>query len=113
MFHHACGSIHKIISDLIETGIDIINPVQVSARGMDIEYLKKEFGKDVCFYGAIDVQNICLHGTIEDIMRHVKRTFEVMGKNGGYVLSPTHALTSDISPEKVLAIFDTAAVCGY
>jgi uroporphyrinogen decarboxylase len=113
VFHHTCGSISKIIPDLIEMGIDIINPVQVSARGMDIGYLKKEFGKDVCFYGGIDVQNICLHGTVEEIMSHVGRTFEVMGENGGYVLSPTHALTSDISPEKVLAIFDTAAACRY
>lgn len=112
IFHHTCGAVKDIVPDLIGAGINVLNPVQVSAKGMDISALKREYGKDLCFYGGIDIQHVCPRGTVSDVADHVRRTIEVLGDGGGYILSPTHAIGSDVSAAKVLTIFDTARQCG-
>ena len=89
------------------------NPVQVSAKGMEIADLKREFDRDICFYGAIDVQHLTPRASVREIVEHVRRTIDVLGERGGYILSPTHAITEDVTPEKVLAIFDTAYAHRY
>ena len=84
--YHTCGSVVHLIPDLIEMGVDALNPVQVSAKGMDTKALKREFGKDICFWGAIDTQRALPFGTPEDVTAEVKRRIEDLAPGGGYVL---------------------------
>lgn len=105
---HSCGSIVPIIPDLIEIGIDIINPVQTNARDMGLAGLKKEFGKDITFWGGgIDVQNIPFL-SIDEIRERVKRNIEIMSPGGGYVFSATHNILPETDGEKTYTAYITA-----
>jgi uroporphyrinogen decarboxylase len=102
VFFHSCGSIYDIIPDLIEIGVDILNPIQRSAANMDIIRLKKEFGKDLCFWGGgIDVQQVFPFATLEEIDREVQYTLDVMAPGGGYVFVPAHNIQPDVSPDRI------------
>lgn len=90
IFHHSCGSVYELIPGLIDAGVDILNPIQTSARNMSPELLKKEFGKDLTFWGGIDTQKILPFGTPGEVEDEVKRVIEIMGKDGGYIFSPGH-----------------------
>jgi uroporphyrinogen decarboxylase len=103
---HSCGAIQDILSDLIEIGVDIINPVQVSAAGMDPAMLKKRFGKDLSFWGGIDTQKILPRGTPEEVAKEARRIAGILGKNGGYVLNPVHNIQPDVPPENVVALYE-------
>lgn len=106
-FLHSCGSIREIIPDLIEIGIDILNPIQVRAHNMNPELLIKEFGKKICFHGSIDTQETMSLGSKEDIINEVKQRIITFGKDGGFILSTTHTIESDISLENILTLYDT------
>ena len=102
IFMHSCGSIREIIPDLIEVGVDALNPIQRNARGMDIHALKREFGRDLCFWGGgIDVQRDLPGASLEEIERTVRQTVEGVGEGGGYVFALTHNLQPDVEPRKV------------
>ncbi len=103
---HTCGSVIPIIPDLIEIGLDILNPLQPLAKDMTPEFLKKEFGKDLIFFGGIDVQELMPNGTPQQIKDEVKRRVEILGKGGGYILAPAHNIQDDTSIENVLAFFE-------
>ena len=105
---HMCGAVYPVISSLIDCGLDIFEVVQVSAKGMDIRKLKKDFGKNLVFYGAIDVQQQLLHGNSQDVRKKVRETIDILGKNGGYILSSTHFLTDDIPVDNVIAMYNEA-----
>jgi uroporphyrinogen decarboxylase len=110
--YHTCGSVVHLIPDLIEMGVDALNPVQVSAKGMDSQTLKREFGKDICFWGAIDTQRALPFGTPGDVAAEVKRRIDDLGPDGGYVLCAVHNLQADVSPENICAMYDAAREHG-
>jgi uroporphyrinogen decarboxylase len=105
---HSCGTIQYFLNDLIELGVDIINPVQVSARGMDPQLLKQEFGHRITFWGAIDTQRLLPYGKPDEVRRRVRQTMRILGESGGYVLSAVHNIQADVPPENIVAMFDEA-----
>jgi len=109
---HACGSVYQAIPDLIEIGVDILNPVQPLARNMEPWRLKKEFGKDLCFCGGIDIQQLLPHGTPEQIKEGVRNTIRQYGPGGGYILGPSHNIEPDTPPENIVAMYDAAQEYG-
>lgn len=107
-FYHSCGSIVPVIGDLIEMGLDLLDPVQVGAAGMTPEALFAAFGDRLSFHGAIDEQELLPHATSEEVYRETTRTISILGRNHGYIVSPTHQVQGDTPPENVIAIFDAA-----
>ncbi len=105
---HSCGAIRELIPDLIETGFDILNPVQVRAAGMIPAELKDEFGGKICFHGGVDVQKTMPLGTVEEVKEEVRERIDVLGKNGGYILAPTHNFQADVPLENMLAFYEKA-----
>ncbi|HPO52742.1 MAG TPA: uroporphyrinogen decarboxylase family protein, partial [bacterium] len=105
---HSCGSVKIFIPDLIEIGLDILNPVQHTAFEMDLRDLKREFGKDICFHGAIDVQKVLPFGSKKDIENEVKTCIEILGANGGYICAPSHNLQSDVPVENIIYMYEYA-----
>lgn len=103
---HTCGSVVSLIPDMIEIGLDILNPLQPMAKGMEPEFLKKEYGKDLMFFGGICVQDLMPNGTPAQIKDEVKRRVEILGKGGGYILAPAHNIQDDTPIENILAFFD-------
>ena len=107
---HSCGAIYDLIPDLIEAGVQVLNPVQISARGMDPVRLKREFGKDLVFWGGgADMQQF-VAGTsrTEDIYRHSSELIEIFNKDGGFIFNQCHNILDEVSPEKILAIYQAA-----
>lgn len=101
---HCCGSAVGLIPELIDIGVDILNPIQTSAKGMNPEYLKKEFGKDIAFSGGIDVQTVMPFGTPKQVREEVFRLLDTMGKDGGYILQPSHCLQIDTPLKNIAAL---------
>ena len=107
---HSC---RPIIDDLIEIGVDALNPVQVSAKGMDAEGLKREFGDRITFWGGgVDTQHILPNGTLEEIRADVKKNLEVFKKGGGYVFCQVHNLQGNLDIDRVLAMYDAYRMFG-
>jgi len=103
---HSCGDVSDIIEDFIEMGIDVLDPVQVSAKGMKIDKLKELYGDKISFHGGIDTQNLLPFGNIADVKSEVYRTINVLGSSGGYIVSPVHHVVGDVPPENLVAIRD-------
>lgn len=113
VFLHCCGAVKPIIGDFIEAGVDALNPVQLSAEGMDPAVLKEEFGKDIAFWGGgISSQQTLFKGTEEDCKEEVKRNMEIFMKDGGFVFASDHDIQEHVSPEKIVATFQTALEFG-
>lgn len=113
IFYHTCGAIRPIIPLLIEEGVDILNPVQVNAVNMDTKSLKKEFGKDVTFWGGgVDTQKILPFGTPEQVKDEVKRRIEDLSKDGGFIFASVHNIQSDVPPQNVMAMWETLQTYG-
>jgi len=102
---HICGNCTDVIPDLIEMGVDMLDPVQVAAKNMEISGLKKQFGKDITFHGGLDSQQLLLFGNPKKIKDEVNRVREIFGNDGGIILGPSHYVTPDIPIENVLAIY--------
>jgi uroporphyrinogen decarboxylase len=109
---HSDGNIRKLIPEFIEMGIDIINPIQNVGLDMDPADLKREFGRYICFHGAIDTQQDLLKNKPQETAALVKRTIDTLGPNGGYILSPTHMLQLDVPMENVLALYQADRKIG-
>ena len=108
IFYHSDGNIYPLINDLIEIGVDLLNPVQVSAKDMDdTERLKREFGDRISFNGAIDTQRVLPHGTTDDVKMEVRKRIKDLGPGGGYICSAVHCIQPDVPPENVCAMFET------
>ena len=105
IFHHSCGNIMEIIPDLIDVGLDVLNPIQPEA--MNPEELSKRFGKELSFFGGISTQNILPFGTPQDVRKEVINRIRVLGKNNGYIISPSHGVTSDCKPENFRMLIST------
>ena len=108
LYLHSCGSIYQFIPDLIEMGVDIIDPVQVKAKDMETRKLKAEFGDKITFWGAIDTQEVLPFGTPEDVENEVKRRIGDLAPGGGYVLAPSHNIQPGVPPENVCTMFEVA-----
>jgi len=109
VFLHSCGSIYPLIPDLIEAGVQILNPVQISAAGMDPVRLKREFGADLTFWGGgCDTQHTLPRGTPEEVAAEVKRLLDIFAPGGGYVFNQVHNIQADVPPENVVAMLETA-----
>jgi len=104
---HSCGSVHKLIPDLIDAGLDILDVVQTSARDMEIDRLAKDFGKDICFCGTMDVQQVLLNKTPIEIEEEVKMR-EDLFPEGGLILGPSHAIQPGTPVENIIAMYRAA-----
>jgi uroporphyrinogen decarboxylase len=106
---HSCGSIYDLIPDLIDAGFEILNPVQLSGRNMDPDRLKREFGRDITFWGGgADTRQVLNRATPSQVKDHVRMLLEVFSPGGGYVLAATHNILSDVPPENIVAMFEAA-----
>jgi uroporphyrinogen decarboxylase len=112
VYYHSCGSITGLLDDLIDVGVDILNPVQVSAEGMQTDRLKHRFGDRLSFWGAIDTTEVLPNRTADDVRHEVRRVIHDLAPGGGFVLASVHNLQPDIPPENILAMFDAAAQYG-
>jgi len=104
---HSCGGIRPLIGKIIEAGVDILNPVQPRARGMNRKELRKEFGGKVIFHGGVDIQYVLPRGTIEDVKSEIIDVIETYAPVG-YIFSPAHNIQADVSPQNVIAAYRTA-----
>jgi len=107
---HSCGAIFPIIPDLIDAGVEILNPIQTSAQGMDTAALKREYGAHLCFWGGIDVQKILAFGTVDEVKSEVRRVAGDLGRGGGCLLGPSHDIQTNTPPQNVVALYETALV---
>ncbi len=113
IFFHSCGDVYPLIGDFVEIGVDVLNPVQVSAGAMaDTARLKREFGRRITFCGGIDTQWALPHGSPEDVRAEVRRRIADLAPGGGYILAAVHCIQPDVPPENVLAMFDEAREAG-
>ena len=108
IYYHSCGSISPLIDELIDNGVEILNPVQVSAANMDTAELKKRFGRNLSFWGAVDTYDVLPNGTPRDVEAEVRRRITDLGTGGGYVMAPVHNICADVSPENIVAMYRTS-----
>ena len=114
IWYHTCGACTTFIPDLLENGIDILNPVQIGASGMDPVALKERFGGQLTFWGgAIDAQHVLPTASPETIREHVRRNLEVWKPQGGYVFNNVHNIQAGVPPENVVALYDAAYEFGF
>ncbi|HEX7393893.1 MAG TPA: uroporphyrinogen decarboxylase family protein [Anaerolineaceae bacterium] len=113
LFYHSCGATRGLIPDLIELGFDILNPVQVSARGMDSRKLKQDFGRDIVFWGGgVDTQHVLPFGSTQEVADEVKRRIDDLAPGGGFVFAAVHNIQAYVPPENIVTMFDTALQYG-
>jgi uroporphyrinogen decarboxylase len=106
-FLHCCGAIYALMPDLIEAGLDIINPVQINAAGMEPDKLKREFGKDLVFWGGgVDTQRTIFNATEEELRKEVKRNSEIFMQDGGFVFSQVHNILAGVPTGNIIAMYD-------
>ncbi len=114
VFLHSCGSIYPLIPDLIEAGVNILNPVQTSAVNMDPVRLKTDFGYQLTFWGGgCDTQQVLPNATPDEIRRHVSERIHIFAPGGGFVFNPIHNIQADVPPENIVAMFDTVLKFRY
>jgi uroporphyrinogen decarboxylase len=112
-FYHCDGAIYPLIEDLIDIGVEALNPIQVSAVGMgDTKRLKSEFGDRLAFWGAIDTRDVLPFGSPSEVREEVRRRFLELGPRGGYVVCSVHNIQPEVPPENVVAMFDSAHEIG-
>jgi uroporphyrinogen decarboxylase len=111
-WHHTCGSVFALLPDLLEAGVDILNPVQPGAKDMEPERLKAAYGDRLCFHGGFDTQGVLPYGDAETIEAEVKRVMDAMKPNGGYIFSAAHNIQNDVSAANVLTMYRTALKLG-
>jgi uroporphyrinogen decarboxylase len=113
IFYHGCGAVFELLPHLIEIGVDIINPVQVSAEGMDSARLKQAYGDDLVFWGGgVDTQRVLPFGTPDEVRDEVKRRIDDLAPGGGFVFATVHNIQAFVPPENIEAAFDTALTYG-
>ncbi len=109
---HSCGSIRKIIPDLVDIGLDVLDPIQVKATGMDPVELKKEFGAHISFHGSIDTQWTLPYGTAGDVRNEVKERIETIGVGGGFILSASQSFLPEVPVENIVEMFEAGWELG-
>ncbi|MBI5835212.1 MAG: uroporphyrinogen-III decarboxylase [Armatimonadetes bacterium] len=110
---HSCGAVTSILDDLVDLGLDALNPIQPAAKGMDLARLKADYGAHLTFHGALDHQHILPFGTPDEVRAEVRRVLDIMAPGGGFCLAPSHDLLLDeFPPENIVAMYDEAAEYG-
>ncbi|MBM4093649.1 MAG: hypothetical protein FJ276_30225 [Planctomycetes bacterium] len=113
IFFHSCGNVRELIPDFIEIGVDILNPVHIRAAAMEPRALKRDFGKDICFWGGgVDTQGVLPHGTPEQVREDVKRNVAALAPGGGYVFNTVHNIQADVPPENIVAMWEALQEVG-
>lgn len=113
VFFHSCGSVRKILPDFIEIGVDVLNPVQTTAAGMEPVALKRDFGKDVSFWGGgVDTQAVLPRGTPAEVADDVRRNVDALAPGGGFVFCTVHNIQADVPPENVVAMVEALRAAG-
>ncbi len=115
IFFHSCGSVRKVIPDFIDVGVDILNPVQVNATGMDSAELKREFGKDITFWGGgVDTQGVFGSGQVDvqGVKDDVRRRIDDLAPGGGFVFATIHNIQANVPPENIMAMWETLQEYG-
>jgi uroporphyrinogen decarboxylase len=110
--YHTCGSVLPFVDELIEMGVQVLNPIQTTAQGMDAAWLKRTYGHRLAFCGGVDQREVLPHGTPGEVVQEVRRRVMELGTGGGYVVAPTHDIQSDTPVENVLAVFEAARRWG-
>ncbi len=110
--HHTCGSVKPIIPDLIQCGLDVLNPIQPDVHDMDRRELKQSFGDRLCFHGSISIQQTLPFGTPEDVRSEVRERFETLGPGGGLFFCTAHNIQADTPTENVIALFEAYRTFG-
>lgn len=108
MIYHTCGSVQPLIPDFLDAGVTILDPIQTSAKNMDIEVLEQRFGKDLVFHGGMDTQHDLPGMTVEEIEALTKKTIATLGKDGGYLFSPSHRIQQDTPLENIEKMYEVA-----
>ena len=106
LMFHSCGSIIPTIEPLIKLGIDILDPLQVSADNMDPHFIKDQFGSRLCLHGSMDTQFLLPKGTPEEVRYKARSMIDILGKGGGFILSPSHVLQTDVPTENIKALYE-------
>jgi uroporphyrinogen decarboxylase len=109
---HSCGAIRPLIDELIEIGIDVLDPLQAAAAGMDPQVLKEAFGDRVCLHGGICTQHLLPQGTPDQVRNEVRHRVEILGRHGGYILAPCHVLQTDVPTANILAMSEAGVQFG-
>jgi uroporphyrinogen decarboxylase len=112
VIYHCDGAIYPIIQDFIEIGVDVLNPVQVSAKGIDTNLLKREFGDRISFWGGIDTSYVLPKGTPEEVKNEVHKRINDLRKGGGFVLAPVHNILDEVPPENIVTMYQIAVESG-
>ncbi len=114
IWYHTCGSVIDLLDELIDNGIDILNPVQISAVGMDPRELKSRYGQYLAFWGGgIDTQHVLPFARPDEIRRHVRANIEIFKSGGGYIFNNVHNIQAGVPPENIVALFDAAREFGF
>ena len=108
ILYHSCGSVLNLIPDFLDMGIDFINPVQISAQGMDTTFLKKEYGDKLGFWGGIDTMRVMPFGSAEEVRAEVRQRIQDLAPGGGFILTAVHNIQPDVPPQNIVAMYDEA-----
>ena len=112
--YHSCGSIANIIEYMVEAGVDILNPIQLSCRNMDARELKAKYGDRLVFWGGgVDTQTVMQHGTPEEVRAQVRERIEIFAPGGGFVFAPVHNLQYGVPVENIMAMLDELQKHSY
>jgi uroporphyrinogen decarboxylase len=113
IFFHSCGSSRFILPDLVESGVDIFNPVQYSSKDMEPARLKKDFGKDLTFWGGgVDTQRVLPRGSVQEVRDEVRRRVEDFAPGGGFVFNTVHNIQADVPPQNIMAMWEALREFG-
>jgi len=113
IFFHSCGAVRDIIPDMIDVGIDILNPVQVSATGMESAALKRDFGNEMTFWGGlVDTQGVFTNGTEQQVRDEVRRRIDDLGPGGGFIAATVHNVQANVPPQNIMAMWETLQEYG-
>ncbi len=104
--YHTCGCVTALVGEFADAGLDVLQSLQPAAMGGDLADLKRKYGRDLCFQGGIDIQDVLPHGSADDVRRHVKHIAETLGSGGGYIFGTAHNVLPDVPTENILALID-------
>lgn len=109
---HTCGSVYDLLDDMIEMGVDALNPVQKNAARMELQRLKAEYGDRLSFWGGVDAITVLPFGTERDVEEEVRRTMRELAPGGGFILNTIHNIQPNVPVSNILALFDAAQRFG-